>query len=598
MQTTSARLHTRFPDLEFAQLPLPSEHPHFFANGFEPCTTVLPAGHFKAEGRKPFSVDVIFDRDTAIPMRDGIRIYVDIFRPIDSDTAEVPALIPWSSYGKTGTGPQQYDTMAPFRAGIAVSRTSGYEKFEAPDPAEWCGRGYAVVNVDARGAGASEGNIAFWGEQEAEDIYDTIEWLSAQPWCNGSVCMAGNSWLSIAQINFASRLSHPALKAFAPWESLNDPYRDLIARGGMPVNSEFHKLLIRGFAGPNSVENLPAMIQKRPLFEDYWESKQIKTENIRDVPIYLVASYSSMLHNKGSFETFRTAQSRSKWLRVHPYQEWYDLYRPEINDDLQRFFDRYCKGIENGWEHDTPPVRLSLLAFEGSQAETVLERPEQEYPLARQQLQKYYVNALEMTLQSERPSSASTVSHAGHDLNASSDFTLYFDKQTELVGYSSVHLWVSCAEHNDLDVVVQIRKISASGTLLEHLNYPCPVPVDEVPNLNTAKTLGPQGFLRASHAISRVDAKTNQNEFFYQHDRREYVSPGTVVPLDITLWPIGMVFTKGEGLMLRISGHDMSHPEVELVRPIEATDANVGTHIVHTGGQYDSYLILPVIPEA
>jgi hypothetical protein len=50
-----------------------------------------------------------------------------------------------------------------------LSRNSGkltvLNKQQAPDPAEWCQRGYAIVNVDARGAGHSEGDIVHWGDQ-------------------------------------------------------------------------------------------------------------------------------------------------------------------------------------------------------------------------------------------------------------------------------------------------------------------------------------------------------------------------------------------------------------------------------------------------
>lgn len=49
-------------------------------------------------------------------------------------------------------------------------------------------------------------------------------------------------------------------------------------------------------------------------------------------------------------------------LRVHPTQEWYDMYQPETNDELQRFLDRYTKGIQNDWE-ETPQVRVSILRF-------------------------------------------------------------------------------------------------------------------------------------------------------------------------------------------------------------------------------------------
>lgn len=49
-------------------------------------------------------------------------------------------------------------------------------------------------------------------------------------------------------------------------------------------------------------------------------------------------------------------------LRIHTTQEWHDLYQPHNNDELQRFFDRYTKGIENNWE-TTAKVRVSLLGY-------------------------------------------------------------------------------------------------------------------------------------------------------------------------------------------------------------------------------------------
>lgn len=172
-----------------------------------------------------------------------------------------------------------------------------------------------------------------------------------------------------------------------------------------------------------------------------------------------------------------------------------------------------------------------------------------------------------------------------------------FDKYTEVAGYSKVHLWMSCAEKDDMDVGVMIRKIDSAGKLLEHLNYPCPVPTEQVPNVNVAKTLGPQGFLRASHRISRDDSRSRGDgqELFYTHDRREPIKPGTIVELQITLWPIGMVFAPGEGIVLSVSGHDMIYPEVDFLRLQEPDDENVGTHNIHTGGQYESRLILPII---
>lgn len=205
MATTTERLVEQFPDLKFVKLTPAQDHPLFNYPGFKPGVQTIPKGHVRSPGRRSFTKDVIFERDVAVSMRDGVKIFTDIFRPAGSDQVKYPVLIPWSPYGKTGSGPQQYEMMGPYSCGVPNATVSGYQKFEAPDPAEWCcNRGYAIANVDCRGAGMSEGDTFWWGLQEAEDIYDTVDWLAKQPWSNGSVAMIGNSWLAIAQINYAS----------------------------------------------------------------------------------------------------------------------------------------------------------------------------------------------------------------------------------------------------------------------------------------------------------------------------------------------------------------------------------------------------------
>lgn len=58
---------------------------------------------------------------------------------------------------------------------------------------------------------------------------------------------------------------------------------------------------------------------------------------------------------------------------------------------------------------------------------------------------------------------------------------------------------------------------------------------------------------------------------------------------------MGMAFAAGEGILLRIGGHFLSAPSVVVMKPQEAEDENVGQHYVHTGGKYDSCLVLPVV---
>lgn len=175
-----------------------------------------------------------------------------------------------------------------------------------------------------------------------------------------------------------------------------------------------------------------------------------------------------------------------------------------------------------------------------------------------------------------------------------------FNEYTEIAGYAKVRLWMSCEQRDDMDVVVQLRKIDSCGQLLEGVNFPCPVPESEVPTAETSKLFGPQGFLRASSSVSRDQTRSSSDgqEIFYRHDREEKISPGTIVLLEITLWPMGMVFAAGEGIMLRVGGHFLSAPSVEVMKPQESDDENVGQHYIHTGGNHDSCLVLPVVAES
>lgn len=148
-----------------------------------------------------------------------------------------------------------------------------------------------------------------------------------------------------------------------------------------------------------------------------------------------------------------------------------------------------------------------------------------------------------------------------------------------------------------MDVVVQVRKIDESGNLLKGMNFPFPVPESEAPEGETIKHYGPQGFLRASMLSTRDDQKSSADgqQVVYKFDREEKIKPGTAIPLEITLWPMGIVFAEGEGIMLIVAGHFLSEPTTEILRLKEPDDENVGQHRIHTGGRYDSYLRLPVV---
>jgi len=115
--------------------------------------------------------DIRFERDVKVPMCDGVTLYTDIYRPESADN--IPAIIPWSPYGKSvpylGEGPMP-----------GVPPVSPMTKFEGPDPAYWCKHGYALINIDVRGAGYSDGDIYQFSAADGRDAYDFIEWIAAQ----------------------------------------------------------------------------------------------------------------------------------------------------------------------------------------------------------------------------------------------------------------------------------------------------------------------------------------------------------------------------------------------------------------------------------
>ncbi|XP_014550244.1 hypothetical protein COCVIDRAFT_115999 [Bipolaris victoriae FI3] len=545
---------------------------------------------------------MIYEKDQEIALRDGVKIFADVFRPIDSDTKPVPAILPWSIYGKTGTGLQSLDKV-PWRVGIPRSWTSGLEKWEAPDPAEWIQRGYAVVNTDARGTFQSEGDMPVYGTQEGRDGHDAIEWIGVQPWCNGAVGMAGNSWLGSTQW-FIGAEQPPHLKALAPWEGLGDYYRESLCRGGIPDYSFWGLLLSNFTGGLNNREHVEDMIDKYPLWNAYWEDKRPKLWNI-NVPMYATASYSTGLHTEGSLRGYFLSSSAEKWLRICSTQEWHDIYQPNYIDELQSFFDKYLKGIQNDWEA-TPRMRLALLGYNQP---SIVDRPISRLPPENFVWQSFYLDGLTSTLQrrpriNEHALTYDATVAWSYPPKEYAGFRLTFEKYTELCGFSKAKLYMSTPDHDDMDVYVVIQKLDKNGKMLQQFNIPfrdLPPEVAEkdIPGENIMRYIGPNGRLRASHRAVQKEPDYPDEKLellspayvWHPHDKVEKLKKDQVVELEIMLWAGGMIFERGESLRLDILGHDPRWPEFKGLDK-SLRNFNVGKHRVHTGGEYPSSLYI------
>ena len=173
-----------------------------------------------------------------------------------------------------------------------------------------------------------------------------------------------------------------------------------------------------------------------------------------------------------------------------------------------------------------------------------------------------------------------------------------FPERTTLAGFAKLKIFVSCLENNDLDIYVMLRKLSVDGEVMEQSNVPLhelPVKsVKEVANVNPTKYLGPTGILRASHR--EIDPEQSTEYWpIHPHLQADYVDPGKVVEMNIGIWPMGILYEKGEGLRLQISGKTMVLPEWDNphVKHMEP-QFNKGRHRVHLGGDYaESHLLVP-----
>ena len=554
-------------------------------SAFEPGTRTLTAGYQIDPMFRAIPVDIVFEKDVPVIMRDGVTIFVDIFRPTGAE--RVPVLVAWSPYGKSqGTTPNVTDLYT--MLGLDNGMLSGLAKFEAPDPAYWCAHGYAVCNPDPRGIAWSEGDSAMFGTQEGRDCHDLIEWLGVQDWSSGKVAMSGTSYLAISQW-FTAAEQPPHLAAINPEEGFSDVYRDLVFRGGM-ADFGFAERLRRNYVGKGLREDNSLEAQQNPLMNELWEDKAARFDKI-DVPAYVVASYSNTLHVAGTFRAWRRMGSTEKWLRIHNNQEWPDYYDAINTEDLRRFFDHFLKGVVNGWE-STPRVRYAVHDMHG---EDRLNQPASTFPPEAVTNTRYYLHGGPRTLSVTPPAFEVPAVYDSESDPARASFTIRFNKETVLVGYPKAHLWVGTDGADDMDVFLLMQKLDAQGNHLQQFTVPNQsARMQDITEYGASvlRYKGSNGRLRVS--ARHLDPALSTDEVpAHSFDRVEKLSPGEVVDIEIDLFPVGLVFYPGEQLRLVVTARNLLGPIMPLVADLATT--NRGQHIIHTGGTRASYLQLPIL---
>ncbi|KAJ5930380.1 hypothetical protein N7466_005873 [Penicillium verhagenii] len=570
--------------------------------GFRQRVVEYKAGQQVMEGAKPLPIDINMHESIPMVLSDGVKLYCDVFLPATSDPLEkVPALVAWSPYGKQG-GVTMLDDF-PFRAGVPSSWVSGLQKWEGPDPAFWCTEGYAVVNVDARGAYTSEGDLVMMGHQEAQDGAEFVTWVSEQSWSTGKVALTGNSWLAMVQWKIAS-LRPRGLSAISPWEGMQDLYRDVVCQGGIPWTG-FQDWIVDRFSGYGKVENVGAVLRNNELWNDYWEDKKAKCEQI-NVPTYLTATWTNPVHTPGTFRAYRALpDDLPKWLRVHNTQEWSDYYADSSSRDLKRFFDHYLKGdVTNGWLA-TPKVRMTVLNFGLSTLDDTVSRPETEFPLARTAYTKLFLTSDGTMTKDSSAGKEFSVSY--NPKGGSAIFRLRITEAMETTGYFLARLVVSCSEDADMDLFVQMSSYNQKssyrqGTLtIRPQSHFVQVLLKQLHDwyfgmqkVGMLFHWGPEGRLR----VSRADGKSENSTLFepiYECKKALPLSKGEKRLVEIPLRPYGMFWKKNDIMELTIAGNPILPFPIPAVK--SAHGKNTGLHTIHCfdRGNDSSCFIIPIV---
>jgi uncharacterized protein len=217
--------------------------------------------------------------DARIPVRDGIALSANIWIPVGEPAeppkhteppvhaqpeARFPAILEMIPYGKDN-----------WRRNADTSR------------GEWlAARGYALCRVDVRGTGSSEGvALDEYTADETQDGYEAVEWLAAQPWCDGNVGMWGISYGGFTAIQVAA-LRPPHLRAIVPVMATDDRYRaDVHYVGGCLTASEQSQYAVSqvamnamppdpGFRGEGWREEWLARLEATPAWTLEWLRRQ------------------------------------------------------------------------------------------------------------------------------------------------------------------------------------------------------------------------------------------------------------------------------------------------------------------------------------
>jgi uncharacterized protein len=532
-----------------------------------------------------------------LPMRDGVRLAVDLYRP---GTGKVPAEgrfpVVWHH-----TFDRRYVAVPSANAAYAIPELTKY--------------GYVVANVERRGAGASFGVRRGYNDRiEAEDAYEVSEWLARQPWSDGKVGIVGCSNTGAAAMHAITVRPPHLLAAFVgcfAWDTY-----DWTLRGGIfaqwgtgvqrtveedmksqPVDGDDSKILLGQAAQEHQKStNLAAMWRGIPFRDDFspltasrfWSEGSIAAyaDQMRQsgAALYITGGWRDDLRKDG-WVTFNNWSPGKRHIIIGPWthcrNEGFDLFA-----EMQRFFDFYLKGIANGFDHDPPIHFYTVNAMPGHEWQTATTWPiPAAVPLSFHLADKSRLadsvigGATRFQIQYEVKCAA------GYDpalqsgpfaqpcpvQQAAAHFISSVLKQdTQVTGHPIADLWIS-VNAADANLFVYLEDVAPDGSV-------------------TSITDGRQ---RAS--LRKVlSPPWNYMGLPWRRSNREDVQPlvaGEPVRLQMDLLPTSYVFKSGHRIRVSVAGADYRERDRDTVNPAP-------TITIYNSSDTPSTIILPIVPNA
>ena len=591
-----------------------------------------------------------------VPMRDGVNLSADVHRP--------------------AKGGQPLEGAFP----VLLHRTPYNKSNEARvlEASFFTTRGYVTVVQDCRGRYASEGGFTKYVD-EGPDGYDTLEWLARQPWCNGKVGTYGLSYAAHAQAALAC-LNPPNLSCMwldsggfsnaflsgcrnggafelrqvtwaynAAMESTQVHDHPLVTKTALEhqdIHDWFQRMPWKKGHSPlqwtPDYEDYLMEIWSHEEFDAYWQQVGLCAEAHYDrfsgVPQVHMGSWYDP-YARSTTDNFVALSQMKKgpvglimgpWThgaRSVTYAGDADMGALSILDNnldrdynylRLRFFDRWLKDIENGWEAG-PPVRIFVMGGGSGRRNSHqrLEhggqwRTEQEWPLARAQTTAFYLQP-GGGLTTQAPPSGQVPSRylfnpawpvptIGGNISSGQPIMEPggFNQRESLEFHGARPPYLPLAARDDVLVFqteLMAEDMEVTGPILVHLW----ISSSRVDTDFTAKLLDiypPSQDYPEGYALNLTDGIIRA-KFRSSWERPELLEPGAVYPITIQLLPTSNLFVRGHRIRLDISSSNFPRFDVNGNtgdNPATSAVKIPAQNSVYHDAEHPSHVMLPVVP--